>query len=580
MDDLKYQVNLLTALNEKLMNSERIYRQIAESTGNVYLYYDYRNYETRVDLIGPWDELVGEKISNHPYDEAHMTNFILEEDQDIFRNRILNIEREGLREDSLEFRTRTRRYSFRATAIVRYDENDNRAIEKLITFENITKDKAKNDELQYLAYYDTLTGLYNRNKFVSYLRDLCEKADAETSTVEVMFIDIDDFKKINDSVGILLGDELVQEFAAFLKSLQNEDITAGRFGSDMFVVSIYNPCGQKTADSLYRKIRERIRHPFVLSNKTNVTFTVSCGVAEYPDAGRTAVEVIKNSEIVLYKAKERGRNSIQFFEPEILTKFINDVTIEKQLKHAIDNNEFVLYFQPQFMADTGKIRGVEALIRWPDNKGGFISGPAEFIPVAEKNGEIVAISEWVLKESMRIMNEFRHKYHLPMTLSINISAIHLRKDNFIELVQNLIMIYEIAPESLEFEITESAFIKDFDDAISKINILRKMGIKIALDDFGTGYSSLSYLKTFPIDTLKVDKSFIDSITNDDSTAVITDSVVRLARRLGINTIAEGVETKEQLLILQKFQCEVIQGYLLGKPMSKADLEKLIIRQLP
>jgi len=579
MDDIKYQVDLLTALNEKLMNSERIYRQIAESSGNVYLYFDYRNNEVKVDFIGQWDEIVGEKISNHPYDEAYMLNLILEEDQDGFRKSIICIEGDGLSESVFEFRTKTRKYSFKAVAKVKYDE-ENHPLEKLVTFINITKDKARNDELVYLAYYDSLTGLYNRNKFVANLRDLCEKAEDEKSTVEVMFIDIDDFKKINDSIGLLFGDELVQEFASFLKTLESEDITAGRFGSDMFVISIYNPCGQKTADSLYRRIRERLRYPFVLSNKTNIVFTVSCGVAEFPDAGRTAVEVVKNAEIVLYRAKEHGRNAIQFFDPDILTKFINDVSIEKQLKAAIDNNDFTIYFQPQFMADTGKLRGVEALIRWPDNKGGFITNPSEFIPIAEKNGAIIPISEWVLKESMRIMNELRQKYHFPMIFSVNISAVHLNKDNFIDLVQNLLMIYEIVPENFEIEITESVFIKDFDDAITKINILRKLGIKVALDDFGTGYSSLSYLKKLPIDTLKVDKSFIDSVVSDESTSVITDSVIDLAKKLGIQTIAEGVETKDQLLYLQKVNCDVIQGFLLGKPMSRHELEKLIIRQLP
>lgn len=579
MEDLKYQVDLLTALNEKLMNSERIYRQIAEFSGNIYLYFNYRNGNTKVDFIGPWDEIVGEKISNHPYDESYMLSLILEEDQDIFRDKILEMQRDLTEEATLEIRSRTRKFSFKVTAKVKYDDEDY-PLEKLIAFVDITKDKLKNDELTYLAYYDSLTGLYNRNKFVSLLRDMCERAENEQVSVEVLFVDIDNFKRINDSIGLLFGDELVQEFAVFLKAFESEDIHVGRFGSDLFVISIYNPCGQRTADVLYRKIRERLRFPFTLSNKTDVVFTVSAGVAEYPDAGRSAVEVVKNAEIVLYRAKERGKGSIQYFEPDILSKFLKDVTVEKQLKDAIDNEDFTLFFQPQFYSETGKLRGAEALLRWPDKSGGYITSPAEFIPIAEKNGAIIPIGEWVLKEAVRVMSELRLKYHLPFIMSVNISAIQLRKDNFAEFVQNLLMTYEISPELFEIEITESVFIEDFEDVIEKINILRGAGIRVALDDFGTGYSSLSYLKRLPIDTLKVDKEFVDSMISDDSTNVITDSVVAMAKKLGFKTVAEGVESKEQLQYLQKIGCDIIQGFLLGKPMSKADFEKVIIRQIP
>lgn len=579
MEDLKYQVDLLTALNEKLMNSERIYRQIAEYSGNLYLYFNYRNGNTKVDFIGPWDEVVGEKISNHPYDESYMLTLILEEDQDIFRDKILEMQRDLTEEATLEIRSRTRKYSFKVNAKVKYDDEDY-PLEKMIAFIDITKDKLKNDELTYLAYYDSLTGLYNRNKFVSLLRDMCEKAENEQVSVEVLFVDIDNFKRINDSIGLLFGDELVQEFAVFLKNFESDDIHVGRFGSDLFVICIYNPCGQRTADVLFRKIRERLRFPFTLSNKTDVVFTVSAGVAEYPDAGRSAVEVVKNAEIVLYRAKERGKGSIQYFEPDILAKFLNDVTVEKQLKDAIDNEDFTLFYQPQFYSETGKLRGVEALLRWPDKSGGYITSPAEFIPIAEKNGAIIPIGEWVLKESVRVMSELRLKYHFPFIMSVNISAIQLRKDNFAEFVQNLLMTYEINPELFEIEITESVFIEDFEDVIEKINVLRGAGIRVALDDFGTGYSSLSYLKRLPIDTLKVDKAFIDTMITDDSTNVITDSVVAMAKKLGFKTIAEGVETKEQLQYLQKIGCDIIQGFLLGKPMSRTDFEKVIIRQMP
>lgn len=579
MDDLKYQVDLLTALNEKLMKSEHIFRQIAESTGNVYLYYDYNDKEIRVDFIGPWDELTGEKITNSPYDESYMLNLLLDEDQDVFREKILCMERDKSTNVSLEVHTKTRKFSFRVEAIATYD-SEGRIYDKLVTFSDITKTKARNDELHYMAYYDTLTGLYNRNRFVEILRDYCSKATNERTSVEVLLLDIDDFKKINDTIGLVMGDELVQELSMYLKTYECEDVQIGRFGSDMFVIAIYNPCNQKTADNIYRAIRDKLHNPFVLSNRQNVEFTISAGVAEFPDAGETAAELIKNAELVLYSAKEHGRNQIEFFEPDILSKHIKDISIEKQLKAAANNNDFALYFQPQFSSETGKLRGTEVLLRWPSVNGGFVSMPEEIIPAAEKNGLIVPIGEWVLKESMRIYSEFRSKYHFPMTLSVNVSPVQLLKDNFTEVVQNLLLIYEISPETLELELTESTFINDYDDVILKINILRKMGVKISLDDFGTGYSSLTYFKKLPIDTLKLDRTVIESMLSDEYNGYIIKSILELCDKFGITTIAEGVETKEQLLYLQKVHCNLIQGFLLGKPMPKNEFEKIIIRQLP
>lgn len=578
MDDLKYQVDLYTALNEKLMKSEHVYRQIAEMSGNVYLFYDYRNKKVSVDLVGPWDELVGDKLQHSPYDEAYLLNLFLDKDQDLFRDKILYMERDKVKEVTIEVQLKNRTHSFSVNAKALYEGED--ILEKLITFTDITQTKEKNDELNYLAYYDTLTGFYNKNRFIKELEIMCENAENEKSSVEVLLIDIDDFKKINDTIGLSYGDELVQELAVFLKNFEEENVKIGRFGSDLFVMGIYNPCGQRTADNIYRAIREKLRNPFILSNKQIIDFTISAGVAEYPDSGRSALEIVKNAEIVLYAAKDNGRNQIVFFEPEILTRYINDASIEKQLKTSVSNNEFVLYFQPQFSSENGKLRGVETLLRWPDLNGGFISSPEEFIPIAEKNGIMVPIGEWVIKESMRIYSELRSKFHYPMVLSINISKVNLKKDNFVELIQNLLHIYEINPGSLELELTEDAFTEDTEDVISKLNVLRKIGVKISLDDFLTGASSMTLIKKVNFDTIKIDTSVIDEIVSDERARLIVNSIIELCDKLSIRTIAEGVERKEELLMLQKMNCSLVQGNLLGKAMKKSDFEKVIIRQLP
>lgn len=579
MDDLKYQVDLLTALNERLMNSEKMYRHIAECTGNLFMYFDFKASPAKVSMIGPWDDILHERIVNHPYDESYMLNFFHEEDQDLFRVRMLGIEKEGLSEDSIEIRTKKEHFWFLCKAYVTYDSNNN-PLEKIVELKDITKNKINSEELEYLAFYDSLTGVSNRNFFVKNLRDMCEKAEEEKNSVEVLFIDIDDFKKINDSLGLVYGDELVQELGQFLKEFENEHVKVGRFGSDVFVIGIYNPCGLRSADEIYRKVVERLRKPFVLSDKSTQFITVTAGVAEYPDAGKTALEVIKNAEIVLYKAKEYGNGSIKYFEPDILDKFVANVSLEKKMKEAIENNDFVLYYQPLYNNENGKLRGAEVLLRWPDDNGGFVSTPNIFIPMAEKNGTIVNIGEWVLKESFRSLNEWRMKYHLPIVLCINVSAIQLEKDNFIDSLQQLIAMYDINPEQIELEITETAVIENYDDIIDKIKTIRGIGMRVSLDDFGTGFSSLSYLKNLPIDTLKIDKSFIDNAATDDSCGIITESVIEMAKKLGYETVAEGVETKEQFNYLRKKNCDIIQGFLLGKPVTRAEFEKILIRQMP
>ncbi len=577
MEDLKYQIDLLTALNERLMASEHIYRAISEFSGYLYIYKDYRT--QTAELIGPWDEAVGERISTLPYDERYLLNLLHDDDLKAYNESIFEMEHHHEKEAKIELRTKTKFNWIECEARMQYDDEGN-PVEKIIAIRDITRRKNQNEEIAYLAYNDSLTGLYNRNYFVRCLRDLCEKAENEKVGVELLFLDIDDFKKINDSIGLLFGDELVQGFSQILKEFQSENMIVGRFGSDVFIIAIYNPHGQRSADYIYKTVREKLREPYVLTNKSEVSYTVSAGVAEFPEAGKSALDLIKNAEIVLSRAKDSGKNTICYFEYDILHDFVKNVSLEQKLKDAIDNEDFTIYFQPQYESETGKLRGAEALLRWPDEHGQFITSPGEFIPIAEKNGAIVPIGSWVLKETLKIMNNWRMRFRLPLMVAINISAIQLEKDNFVDYVQSLLQMYEFDPKSLELEITETAFINDYDIVIERINVLRKLGIKIALDDFGTGFSSLSYLKNMPIDILKIDKTFIDSAIADSQAGIITQAVVDMAGKLGLKTVAEGVETQAQKNFMSSIGCDYIQGYLTGKPMSKMDFEKLIIRQLP
>ncbi|MDO5573013.1 MAG: EAL domain-containing protein [bacterium] len=571
MDELRYQLDLLNALNEKLNGNDRIYKMISDISGYSYIYINFM--EETTEMLGCWDEVLGERIGNS-LDQDRMMSYIHEDDREKFKNTIADMRRNQAEDAVCEFRTAQGKNWVECRSHVFYNDYME-AQEQIMCFRQTTKERAQNEELRYLAYNDSLTGLYNRNYFVKCLRDFLEKAESENANVALMFVDIDDFKKINDSLGLLFGDELVQDFGLFIKSLQNDHIIAGRFGSDVFCIAIYDPYGSRSVEMIYRNMHDRLRKPFVLSNKAEIVFSVSVGVATYPEAGNTALELIKNAEIVLFRAKETGKNNLQYFEKDILNEFLDNVTIEQQLKSAVDHEDFLLYYQPQFYANSGKLRGVEALIRWPGADGKFIS-PTDFIPIAEKNGAIIPIGNWVMKEALRVYAAWTAKYEYPVVLSINISAIQLKKDNFTDQLLHLINLYDINPKMLELEITESIFIDDFEEVIDKMKSLRMLGIRVSLDDFGTGFSSLSYLKDLPIDTLKIDKSFIDTAIHDRSTNIITESVVNMVKKLGLETVAEGVETQEQYDFLKKIECDNIQGFLTGRPMTKTDIEKLLL----
>ncbi|MCR5234406.1 MAG: bifunctional diguanylate cyclase/phosphodiesterase [Lachnospiraceae bacterium] len=577
MTDINYKMDLLVSMNEKLALDQRVLKMITDNSGDMYIYYDFRN-GLNVKLYGNWDRIAGNGITNSPFDRAYMSSLIYDDDWKYFMETFIDMEQRGEKKASGEVRIADKRGWFRCDGIVNYDEKG-QPVEKLLCFSDITRMKAQHEELQYLAYYDSLTGIFNRNHFVSILRNMCEDAEKNKTSVELLFIDIDDFKKINDSIGLLLGDELVQAFAGRLKEYAGDFIKAGRFGSDVFSIAIYDPGGTRRADSVYHDVCEDLRKPFVLSNKKEVRFTISGGVAEYPEAGRTAFELVKNAEIALFKAKEKGKNNIQYFEMDMLNSFIKSVSTEERLKEAIENEDFELYFQPQFFAADNKLRGAEALIRWIDENGEIAMHPTDFIHIAEKNGAIIPIGNWVIKDAMRIVSEWCEAYNFPFILSINISAMQLDKDNFVDTIRHTLNLYGVKAECIELELTESIFLEDSEKARHKISQLRKLGFRISLDDFGTGFSSLSYLKDLPIDTLKIDKSFVDTAIKDKATNIITESVVDMVNKLGLETIAEGVEEQKQYDYLKKIKCDVIQGYLMGKPMSKGDFEKLFIGQM-
>lgn len=573
MDEMRYQLDLLTAINQKLGDQEKMYRLVCESSVNAYLYFSFEN--NTFKCMGNWNSYFDFEIRQLA-DLAKLFEIVDEKDVHALRNNLF-IEKQGLKQDTIECRITGKNTWYQFSTNVIYGE-DNEPVDKIISISDISKYKRQTEELKTMAYYDMATGLFNRNYFVMMLGEFLRRAEEEKVTVSVLFIDIDDFKRINDGMGIVVGEGLLQSFAFFLKEFENDKVIVSHFTSDLFCIAIYDPCGARSVDHICKAIKEKVLEGIISPDGQKLLVTACIGVAEYPEASTNALGLINCAEIVMFKAKASGKNVIKYFDTPIVNEFLKNVEIENKLKHAVFQKEFVMYFQPQFFVDSKKLRGAEALIRWYDEEEKFIS-PGVFIPIAEKNGMIVPIGQWVIEESIRNFAEWKKQFDCHIILSINISAIQYKQPDFVYDLIKIMQKYDVPAEELELEVTESILIEDFEEVVRKLNMLRDYGIKISLDDFGTGYSSLSYLKEMPIDTLKVDKSFVDTIITDRSTKIITGSIIQMVKELGYETIAEGVEEKGQYEYLKTIGCDIIQGFFFGKPMPSEKVAQLLREQL-
>lgn len=573
MNKLEYQLDLLNVINQKLRREEKMLRLICETSNSAFLYYNYE--EEKIQTIANWEHFFDFTIQ----DIRDLTKLYgcVEEKYLIPLREVLFIEKQSMKSQSIDIRLKESRICIQVEVNIVYDDSG-QPTDKIIRFKDVTKFNAQNDELTYIAYYDMLTGLYNRNYFVRLLGEFVRRAGERHETVAVMFLDIDDFHRINDGMGIIVGDELVQLFRQYLIDLMGDNVIVSHFNSDIYCIGIYDPCGARSVETIYQSITERLKKPFRMSGGNEISITVSVGVAEYPEAASNTLELINCAEIVMFKAKSMGKNKIQYFEGTILNDFLQNVSIENKLKEAVFSQNFTMYFQPQFRTTDRQLRGVEALLRWRDDTGNMIS-PSVFIPIAEKNGTIVPIGTWVIEESLKAYAQWKRKYHYPLIMSINISAIQYQQPDFIDKLLQILEKYQVSPYEIELEITESILIDDFEEITKRLEILRDIGIKISLDDFGTGFSSLSYLKGLPIDTLKIDKSFIDTVITDENTRIITESIIYMVKKLGFETIAEGVETEEQFQYLNEISCDIIQGFYLGRPMPADDIEKLLANMM-
>ena len=427
----------------------------------------------------------------------------------------------------------------------------------IITFINITSEREYYRKLKKTLITDPMTGFSNRTGFADSFSITMETARFKGFYAALLVIDIDNLQNINDSLGSTAGDKVILDVADTLKQFQREYIQIFRYGDDEFAVIITN---FESNDSLVNFI-DCIYDAFRLKQ-----ISVSGGVAMFPTNTEQKDEMIRFADMAVHYAKKNGKNTFVYFEPEMHRIFIQRLTLQSKMNAALLESNFTQYYQPQFDVQTGTLRGFEALIRWNDEELGSIA-PSVFIPIAEETGLIVPIGRWVLKTAITTLKTWQAKYNFRGIISVNVSPIQLLNDDFIEELEDLIFEYRIDPELLEIEITEGVMINNMNEAIEKLRQIKAMGCRVSLDDFGTGYSSLSYLQMLPLNTLKIDKAFINDITSKDGVqATITRSIIDMVEKMGLETIAEGVENTEQLDLLNKFNCNFVQGFLRGKPM--------------
>jgi diguanylate cyclase (GGDEF)-like protein/PAS domain S-box-containing protein len=438
--------------------------------------------------------------------------------------------------------------------------------------EDISEKKKSEAYIENLAHFDQLTGLPNRvmlNDRVTYLLGMAQRTH---EPLAVMFLDLDHFKNINDTLGHTIGDQVLIEIANRIKGTVRDEDTVSRLGGDEFIMLFPNTDSNAAMRIATKLITEISRVSIVEHNE--LTITPSIGIAIYPDDGEDFETLLKNADTAMYKVKSDSRNNFHFFTQEMQLNLARNLRLENALRHALERNELEVYYQPQVAIEDGSIIGAEALLRWHHPELGMIS-PAEFIPIAESSGQIIEIGEWVLRTAIEQMKRWMDGGFSPMIIAVNLSAVQFRQKNLLAFVTEILEEVQLSPKYLELELTEAVTMDDPKSVIEVMNTLHEQGIRMSIDDFGTGYSSLSYLKQFKVYKLKIDQSFIRDISSDPDDRAIVSAIIDMAHSLGLKTIAEGVETAEQLAYLRLHGCNEVQGYYFSKPLPSAEFEQFV-----
>lgn len=478
----------------------------------------------------------------------------------------------------------------RERAEIEFDR-DGHPLSALGTVQDITERKEAENRIRYLAYYDSLTGLPNRQSFLERLDRELTRARRQNARLAVLFMDLDGFKAINDTLGHNVGDLILQWAAERMKyGLRPSDMLSrpsqdeepelepdlARLGGDEFTVLLPRIHQPEDALLVAHRIRDLMHRPFIIEGK-ELVLTASIGIAIFPDDGQDGAALLKHADTAMYHAKEEGRDNCQFYSASLTTRAMQRMAMESNLRLAIERQEFRLNYQPQVDARTGRIRAMEALIRWPHPELGMIS-PGEFIPLAEEIGLIIPIGRWVLRTACADAVQWQQTLGTPVRIAVNLSPLQFKDPQLVEMVLEVLQTTGLAADLLELEITEGALMEDTEHTLSTLNRLRQAGVHIALDDFGTGYSSMSYLKRMPLTCLKVDRSFVRELPETEEDRAIVRAIVALANSMNYHVTAEGVETEEQVKRLRELGCSSLQGYYFSRPLPPEDVPALLLRQ--
>ncbi|WP_198317460.1 EAL domain-containing protein [Cytobacillus praedii] len=570
-DEVLYVVSvtrdITTALLEKkrLIKSEQKYRSIVDHNLDGIISVDLKGAILEVNPAG--NQLTG-------YTAKQLTKrsiFNLIRDQDIpdFRN-LFDITKNGYPSESLDIHFVHRKGHYLSIHLKTVPIVINTEIEGIYVIIKDISEQAENAEtIRYMAFHDQLTGLLNRRALLGDLDKYISDAKKSGKEFALLSIDLDRFKYLNDSLGHLVGDEILKKVAERLCEFRHKNYSVYRQGGDEFIILL--PLADRgKARRFAQNILARFASSFYLHSK-EYYITPSIGVSMYPNDGKNAEALIKNADEALFRVKEKGKAHFQFYRSEMNSIINNVVELETFLRKAIDRNELTLYYQPQIDLKTLKITSYEALLRWNNRELGFIS-PAEFIPLAEDTGLIIPIGTWVIETVCKQIKDWSDQGNKEFKIAINISPKQFQQHSLVAIIQKAIEKHRIHPKCLEIEITEGAM-QDTKDTAPILTGLKDLGVSISVDDFGTGYSSLSYLKQFPIDVLKIDKSFVKDVHVNEKDAAITTTIIHLGRSLGMEVIAEGVENEEQAQFLFHANCHKAQGFLYSKPLPAEEIEK-------
>ncbi|MGB7823206.1 MAG: EAL domain-containing protein, partial [Candidatus Sulfotelmatobacter sp.] len=511
-----------------------------------------RNFEIPDELLSTRDDLIVLK---------HVTDKVEDPDGFIERVEYLNSHRDEKSRDELRFKNGKIFDRYSAPLV----DSKGRYRGRIWYFRDITDRKLAEERVQFLAYYDALTGLPNRTLLQDRLAKALAGARRRKDKVAILFLDLDRFKDINDSLGHSVGDLLLQEVAERLKTWAREQDTVARVGGDEFLIVLTGLKDVADAAVATERIVNLMTAGFVVRGHP-VNVSCSIGVSIFPEHSADCETLIKNADAAMYSAKENGRNRFQFFTEDMNAQGVERLTLENSLRLALDKKELFLVYQPQMDIATGRITGLEALLRWQHPDLGLVP-PDKFIRIAENSGLIVPIGEWVVRTACRQARKWQDEGLPPVSVAVNVSAVQFRQEGFCELIRRVLHETGLAPQYLELELTESLLLANADLMLSVVQELKAMGVTLAIDDFGTGYSSFSYLRQFRVSKLKIDRVFIRDVAVNPDDAAITSAIISMAKSLGLKVIAEGVEDESQMSFLRAHQCDEIQGYYFSKPLA-------------